>query len=378
MLCYISRKINDLYILWLEAHNQFIQFAEPAYYVFSLYANNTPIDAIVAGCSNKYGLPVSESNRFVGEIINEIEQLLQSFNNKITVPKSYPNYDFTFPVYSTKHYKTGSKKIKTIYQSRLLEHYLHPLLSHLEHIENPNTYDHVYELFYYNNRVVLRHDGTCLGQWEENASMLIKGRFFGQMLNDMYNKTDNDWMATLHASAITNGIKTVAFSAGSGRGKSTLAALMHANGFQLIADDFVAVDNILFNAHPFPVAVSIKDGSLEVLQNLFPSLKKNKSIALSHNRSGRYLSHEIAFETCQTTCPLFDMIFVEYNPQIDFEMKPVNASEALQLIVNESWIQPEIKNMESFLQWLGQTHFYRLCYSNNQRAIEAISNMFVQ
>jgi len=259
-----------------------------------------------------------------------------------------------------------------------LEHYLHPLLCHLETPNESSNYEFIFELFYYNDKVILRHNGLCLGQWNEDASAWIKGKFFIQLLNDIYGKTDSDWMTTLHASAVTNGKKAIAFSAASGSGKSTLAALMHANGFQLIADDFVAVDKGEMFAHPFPVAMTVKDGSLNVLSGFFPSLNNGESVPLSHNRSGRYLSHEIALETCQSALPIKEMVFVEYNPQVEFEISNMQATEALQLIVDESWIQHEAESIAIFMQWLQQTRFYRLRYSNNNKAIEAVSTLFAQ
>jgi hypothetical protein len=376
MLKYLTTSLDGIYLVWMESCNQFIQLAEPAFRVFRLYANDTPIKSIVDECVTHYNLPENESFRFVNEMIDGIELQLQQKDNQRIVEKKYPDADFSFVPHSVKYYAVGDKCLKVSFENRLLEHYIHPLFCHLESEPIDISSKYTFELFYYQGLVTFRHNGQCVGQWPEDASAFIKGKFFIYFLNDIYNKTESDWMATLHASAVINGKKAIAFSASSGSGKSTLAAIMHANGYQLIADDFVAVDKISKCAHPFPVAMSVKDGSLDVLSEFYPSLKQGDSIPLSHNRSGKYLTHEMALETYQTPLPVTDMIFVEYNPQVEFDLKPIKATEALQLIVDESWIQAESDSICEFMQWLAQTHFYRMRYSVNSKAIEAVKKIF--
>lgn len=375
MLNYISRKINDTNFVWIEKFNQFIQFKDPAFFIFHQYAQDRKLIDIEKACSKKYNLPAEVSHRFVGEIITEVELQLSTCIKKTHTDFHYPD-QIAFEAYSIYFYAFGNKKIKVKYQTRLLEHYVHPLLAHLHVNSNGENYNSLFELFYFNNEVILRHNGECLGHWNENDSKWIKGRFFCQLLNDIYDKTDMDWMATFHASAVTNGKKTIAFSAESGGGKSTFAALLHANGFQLVADDFVATDNNSFCAYPFPVAVSIKDGSLSVLEKYYTTLKECASVAMSNNRKGRYLSYELAIDSFKHTCPLTDMIFLKYNPKIEMEIQKINTDAVLQLIVNESWIQAKKSNIEVFLDWLDKTNFYVMQYSNNNKAIKAIKTIF--
>ena len=112
--------------------------------------------------------------------------------------------------------------------------------------------------------------------WKQDETHLLKGMAFLQILNAVYEKDDKDWMAVIHASAVSNGSKTIIFTASSGSGKSTIAALLQKEGFALVSDDFVAIGSLSQHVFPFPVALSIKEGAMDILAGLYPSLKNLK------------------------------------------------------------------------------------------------------
>lgn len=370
------KKIDNTFVVWLEKQNQYIQLAEPAFFVFNRYfKENITIDNIIQDCSQKYNISTEKSQQFVNEIISSIEKLNIENNNDINKQIELPNSEYLFNSYSEKAYTIGTKKLLFKYESNLYEHYLHPLLAHLQ-TDNNNKSAYIYELFNYKNQTFIRHNGTLLGNWNEQDSQLIKGAAFIQILNDMYNKQTADWMATLHASALSNDHKTIAFSAASGSGKSTIAALLRAQGYSLISDDFVAVDRDTKCAHPFPLAISIKDGAVDMLSNFFPSLNDQESQLLSGNRSGRYLSSEKEIGISLTPKPIHELIFVEYSPAVDFEFSPMNKLTAMQLLIDESWIPASSNNVENFLNWVSEVSFYKLRYSNNNMAINKINELF--
>lgn len=71
-------------------------------------------------------------------------------------------------------------------------------------------------------------------------------------------KEEDKWLGVFHASAVSNGEKAVLFLGDSGNGKSTSLALLQANGFTCLADDFVPVDAEKRAVYSFPAAISIK------------------------------------------------------------------------------------------------------------------------
>jgi len=365
---YTSRLIENVYVVWIAAYNQYLQLAEPAFFVFELYAKGYGNDIIATRCAEKYNCGAEKSRQFVSEIITGLDSLTPSEEKQNYAD---PERDYAFIPYSEKYYAIGNKTFLIRYESHVYENYLHPLMEHLQlgYCENAA---YTYELFQYKQRIFLRYNGTILGNWDESESQYIKGAAFIQLLNNIYNCRKDDWIATLHASAVSNEKKAIAFSAASGSGKSTLAALLQAHGYNLISDDFVAVDRNRYEAHPFPLALSVKDGALKALEPFYPELNEKESRLLSGNRSGRYLTPEA---TNLKPMPLCELVFVEYNKEVAFEISPMRKLSALQFIIDESWIPPTLTNVNHFLSWLSETSFYKLRYSDNNKAIEAVAKL---
>lgn len=92
----------------------------------------------------------------------------------------------------------------------------------------------------------------------------------------------------LHASAVEIGEEAVAFVGGCGWGKSTLAAGLHSRGYNLLADDVVAVHmdgqrNRVFPGFPrmklWPDVAAGLGYSLEALPRIYPDIEKRSCMA---------------------------------------------------------------------------------------------------
>lgn len=75
-------------------------------------------------------------------------------------------------------------------------------------------------------------------------------------------------------------------------------------------------------------------------------------------------------------CLLRSFCIHKYNPSVDFEWEKIDQIKAIKLLLDQSWISPTNGSAEILLGQLSQWSFYLLTYSNNQRAIEAIANLF--
>ncbi len=70
--------VENTWVVWLEGPHRFIQFKEPAFFVFEEWASGQEPQAIANNCTERYGLPQEEAVRFVGEIISETEKLFKA------------------------------------------------------------------------------------------------------------------------------------------------------------------------------------------------------------------------------------------------------------------------------------------------------------
>lgn len=72
----------------------------------------------------------------------------------------------------------------------------------------------------------------------------------------------------LHASAVERDGEALVMTGTSGAGKSTLAALLGESGWRLLGDEFALVDPDSGLVHPFPRAISLKNGAICLFKHM--------------------------------------------------------------------------------------------------------------
>lgn len=130
--------------------------------------------------------------------IGKINKTNNALSNLDQVSEDLNNYKFTpFPIH---YYMLGNHTISFIFETRLFEHYLHPLIGHFETTEASGDIP-LFELFSWQEQIVFRFNGRINGIWTKDETHLVKGLIFMFLINVMHNKTDADWLMTVHASA---------------------------------------------------------------------------------------------------------------------------------------------------------------------------------
>jgi hypothetical protein len=181
---------------------------------------------------------------------------------------------------------------------------------------------------------------------------------------------------TVHASAITNGKKTILFSAPPNHGKTTIAALLQSRGYKLISDDFVPIDRNSFKAYPFPIAMSVKQTSMDLLASLFPALEQKTLNYISPEKSVRFLPPNANPDVTKEVFPVRDFVFIQYNSSVDFIWEKLDPLKAMKLLLDQAWVTPIKGNTEILFERIMELSFYQLTYSNNEKALDAIANLF--
>jgi hypothetical protein len=371
----VIRKIDGSFVVWFANGNQYLRLEEPAYFVFERSEEGLGRDLIAGQCAERYGTAESECRQFVAEILDGIETIRQTpVGKELDGKEKHGLQEKMFLPFSNHFYEINGKFLCFRFETRLYEHYLHPLLQHLETDACP-TEPILFELFGYNGKIVLRVGHQVKGTWAEDETHLLNGMASLQLLNTIYEKEDHDWMAIIHASAVTNGTKTIVFTASPGSGKSTIAALLQQKGFPIVSDDFVPLEQITQLVFPFPMAMSVKEGATELLSTLYPSLQKQEEAQRSRtNKPVRYLP----IEGKALPTPVKEVIFIKYDPSVDFEMEQLSGIEALKMLLDETWTSPSAQNAARFLDWYCCITCYRLTYSNNEKALKTITDLFEQ
>ena len=373
-ISYVKRKIGQSYLVWFQNSNLYVQLEEPAWFVFRKLIKRYKVETIATEFSHRYCLGFEESIAFVKDIRLKIEEMNKPDDLDENFGKTLDNFSkYNFTPYSIYRYHMGTKVIRFSYGTDWLEKYIHPLIDHLETSEEINEIP-LFELFAYHDSVVFRFNNEVKGIWGKDESHLVKGKVFLELINVLHNKTDADWLMTVHASAITNGRKTILFSAAPGSGKTTIAALLQAQGYKLISDDFVPFDKYSFNAFPFPVAMSVKEGSMDVLTSHYPDLGKKPLNYITPEKNVRYLPVEN--EMMKMIFPVQEIIFIKYDKKVDFKCVKLEPIQAFKQLLDQIWVPPNSANVDILLSRIPQISFYQLTYSNNAKALDTITQLF--
>jgi hypothetical protein len=151
-------------------------------------------------------------------------------------------------------------------------------------------------------------------------------------------------------------------------GKSTLAAYLVAQGFDLIADEPALLDLETGTVAPLCLPISLKEGSWQVLREGWPQL----DAAPIHVRSDGTRIRLTHPESWPSRPPrVTQIVFPRYAPTAAPEMEPLSRLHTLRLL-NEGGILLAKRfsrdQFESLLEWLGRTAAYRMQYASLQDA----------
>lgn len=373
---FVKRKIDQSYLVWFQNSNLYTQLEEPAWFVFSKTIKRYKAETIAVQCELRYGIPFNECLQFVNDIRATIDQM----NKKVKTSVKDENYppELTskkFAAYSTKRYHLTDNIIEFTFSNQILESFFHPLVSYLETKKNSERVSR-FELFEHQDKYVLRTNGEVKGVWTKDRTHRLIGFTYMSMINEMYNKKDDFWLMTVHAAALSNGKKTILIPAQSGSGKTTIAAMLQNKGYQLLSDDFVPIDKEMFCAWHFPIAMSVKQGALDVLSSLYSDLELKPVKLTAARKTVRYLTPNYNPELSNMVSPVKDIIAIKYDPNVEFEFKKADRITIIKLMLDQSWILPNALNAGIFLDQINQCNFYQLTYSNNEKALDAISEIF--
>ncbi len=373
---YLERSVEDKEIVWIKESNRYMLVEMPAYNVIKRLADGTGAKEVTAWCSRNYGLPEAESIQFV----EGIQQLINEQSaNKRMEHENNPSVHSPFPpinFFSQKFYKIAHFVFSAAYETKELEHLIHPKFAHLETTKQ-NSCSQYFQVFRHQEQLVLRVNEEIIGQWLPEEDHFLAGKFSMSVVNQVYGKLESDWMAVFHASAISQGNQCILFLGNSGSGKSTLSALLMAKGFNLLADDFVPVDAISKQVFHFPAAVSIKKNALNNLLPLFPELESASEYDFQEmDKIVRYLPPLPILKDQVLSCTCKALVFVKYKKDSGFKLEKLPKDEAFSQLVPDSWLSPLPENASIFLDWFLELPCFRLTYSDNDKMVHAIEKLF--
>ena len=371
-MAYLVKHIENSHVVWFEKSNQWVRMDEPQWFIFLLYEKHIGREDAAHQFAKAFEINPEQAAGIVSNIYESIDKLL--------------NPDFPLPDFShdaedvsrfllkdtrTRHYRFGNRFFTITYGSPSLEAYIHLPFAHLETKTAGKPSIHL-DVFPYCGRFALRMHTPIRRSLTADESPQIKRLLFVELASWLYDKSGNDWMSFVHASAVQKDGEVLLLSSASGSGKSTMAGLLMLNGFELFSDDFVPVDAANGLLYPFPAALCIKNDSVGLLGNMgLKSFVKSRNAPLAYVKP---FSRSIP----QKPVAPRNLVFISYRKGAGMKLSPVSVTEALQHFHQEAWVADTMERAEKFLEWFTGLKFYSLEYDDNNLAIEALTKLTVR
>lgn len=368
----LYKKIEDKTITWFKERNEYLVLENTTADVLKRVNNGIPVKEIAVSLSKKLDVPVDKAADFIINLNQELNESKNEHQNEII--NDYKDIEKPKEYEFTKFYKVNNVVFKISFLSETELSLIHPKFSHLV-VDETDNFDNEFEVFINNNFIFLFVNNANIGSWDHHSVHYFQGKFSMEFIQRIHQKEEKEWLGVFHASAVSNGKKSILFLGDSGNGKSTSLALLQANGFTCLADDFVPVDVKKQEVYSFPAAISIKKNSLETLLPIYPELKDGKEYNFIRlNKVVRYLKPNNTDFFAHLPCN--DLVFIKYQKNSELNCSKISKIDAFQQLIPDSWLSPKTENAQVFLDWFSTLNCYQLTYSNNEKMIATVHKLF--
>jgi len=305
-------------------------------------------------------------NKDISELLLEAKELELKQNIKLSDPIK--------PCQLINYYSFNNTIIKVGFDSEETKSLIHQKYRHLV-VDHVNSYDVEYSVFNSDHSLFIYKNNQIVGSWDSTQLHEFQGKFSMELICSFYNKTEHDWMGVFHASTISKNNRSIMFTGDSGNGKSTLVSILMANGYNVIADDFSPILRSDFKTYCFPSAISIKERSFNLIEQLYPDFINYNEYYINELKGNVKYLPPISKET-SANCS--SVIWVKYAEGTESSLKKVSIQDALKKILPDAWISNKEVNAKAFLKWIEKTAFYELNYSDNNKLIDIINSFFLE
>lgn len=366
----IIKKIEQKSVVWFLNSNQYLIVENIVAQLFQLLEKQASKLELISYIVQKINVPEEQAQHF----LSDTEVLYNTLHKK---SKKQNNKEATIPSFFqvSKYYQYNDITFQIDYASEYEMYLVHPKFAHFEITEKTilNTSYH-YQIFTEGKTIYFYINQELVGSWPKNEVHFFQGKCSMKLVEQLYQKPEEEWLGVFHASAITDGNSSILLLGDSGNGKSTALALLQAHGLHCLADDFVPIAASTQKAHHFPAAISIKKNSLSTLLPIYPEL--STSAEYHFKRLGkivRYLPPKTS-KIKQASCKA--LIFIKYDEKIDLKVEKLSNLAALEQLIPDSWLSSVPENVKNFLNWFEHLPCYQLTYGNNAKMLTTVSKIF--
>ena len=273
----------------------------------------------------------------------------------------------------SKQYAFKDKAFQVNFDSDLVKKTIHPSIAHLE-TENNVSPSVIFDIYIESDQLCLFKNEVLVRIVPKQNYHFIQGKFAMELLTFIHDSEESDWLGTFHGSTLSDGENSILFIGASGKGKSTLCALLTAKGFELVADDVSPMLGADSHIYHNPSAISIKKGAFSLLRPLVNGFDELPDTVF--NKTKGVIKYLPCKDPNKDHYPCRAIIMVNYTKDSDTTLELHSIKEALETLIPESWLSPSSLHAKTFLDWLSKTPVYQLTYSDTEGVTKEITKCF--
>jgi hypothetical protein len=185
-----------------------------------------------------------------------------------------------------------------------------------------------------------------------------------------------DWFAVLHAGAVRRGEVGITLPAESGSGKTTLIAYLISHGYDYYADDIVAIAPTKGVILPWPLPLSVKSRSWDILAPFYPDLSDAYTFSTKGDRARLLLPPPESWS--RSPVRLRNFVFPEFDSAAETSMRPIAPFEVLERLVRgRAWLGHPLRadRVRMFLSWISEAHGFALTFCNVEQAAKVLETL---
>ncbi len=354
-------------ILFHEDSPRLFALNQSATQIWHALGRGTRRETAVRALMNGYGLSREES-------IRQVEAALAAWHSAglfvrqrdaADVPDSPPTAG---RFHSEKTYAICGRRVRVRYDTAGHEQQLHPRMAHLA-VDGSSD-------------APLVQLSRCRHLWwvtgpegprQTRSSSEAVGLLFRTMIEAA--NPGLEPCAQFHAAAVSHPGGAVLLPGRKGCGKTTLTAALLTAGFDYLTDDVVVMDAGL-NVVPLPLALSIKEGSTTILEQILPGLAQAAPVKIG----GAWIKYLPVTDKPRpgSSRLIRAIIFPRFRAGASPELQRLTPLDGLRLLAEcGAWFSRERKAAEKWASWLGQTPSYSLVYSELEDGIRSVREVAV-
>nr|WP_321231943.1 hypothetical protein [uncultured Psychroserpens sp.] len=364
---------KETVILWFQTSNRYVIISESLYTLITVFLNADSPFSFTKTLKETLDIDTVKSE----SIYNEIGVFLDDAN-KVSITSEVVDHTLKIPSPKIERfYDFEGKTAKINFESNTLQDLIHPQIAH--HSKNRVSNSEVeFDIFKTDDDLHLFKNKNHIGSYKTSTFHLLQGKFALELTNFIHDKLIEDWVATFHASTVTNNNEAIMIIGDSGNGKSTLSALLMANGLDVLTDDFTPLHQDM-SLYRYPAAISVKKGAFKILETYINNFETLKTYTNGPKKVNlKYVAPTSEFENRKPFVPCNTIVYVKFNGSKTSTLQEIPIENILETLIPESWVSPNEHHALQFINWLKELKCYELNYSDNDFAISKFKTLFDQ